>query len=152
MTTVNESATSLMDIVNDVLISPKLSRVNWSWIWKSKPFKLTNQVINLFKIHRLSKKNINLILDIDKSVPQYVIADSVRLKQISKLVGNAIKFTHFGEIRLISVKLIKWKQSAKIKFSVKDTGVGIKIIITKKIFKLCTRRQFYHRIWWYWLD
>ncbi len=137
MTTVNESATSLMDIVNDVLDFSKIESGKLELnLEKVNLFKLTNQVINLFKIQAI-KKNINLILDIDKSVPQYIIADSVRLKQILvNLLSNAIKFTHFGEIRLDISQIDKnKKQSATIKFSVKDTGVGIKTYNNEKIFK-----------------
>ncbi len=137
MTTVNESATSLMDIVNDVLDFSKIESGKLELnLEKVNLFKLTNQVINLFKIQAI-KKNINLILDIDKAVPQYIIADSVRLKQILvNLLSNAIKFTHFGEIRLdISQSNKLEKQSATIKFSVKDTGIGIKTYNNEKIFK-----------------
>ncbi|WP_158727993.1 PAS domain S-box protein [Flavobacterium sp. I-STPA6A] len=137
MTTVNESATSLMDIVNDVLDFSKIESGKLELDFeKVNLFKLTNQVINLFKIQAI-KKNINLILDIDKAVPQYIIADSVRLKQILvNLLSNAIKFTHFGEIRLDISQINKpEKKSATIKFSVKDTGVGIKTYNNEKIFK-----------------
>lgn len=137
MTTVNESATSLMDIVNDVLDFSKIESGKLELnLEKVNLFKLTNQVINLFKIQAI-KKNINLILDIEKSVPQYIVADSVRLKQILvNLLSNAIKFTHFGEIRLDISQIDKnEKQSATIKFSVKDTGVGIKTYNNEKIFK-----------------
>lgn len=137
MTTVNESATSLMDIVNDVLDFSKIESGKLELnIEEVNIVKLTNQVINLFKI-QASKKNIQLILDIDKNVPQYILTDSVRLKQILvNLLSNAIKFTHFGEIRLdINQIESSSKRSSTVKFSVKDTGVGIKTDNNKKIFK-----------------
>ena len=64
------------------------------------------------------------------------MADSVRLKQIIvNLLSNAIKFTHFGEIRLelnqVDPSDDKW---TTIKFSVKDTGIGIKEANNEKIF------------------
>ena len=136
MTTVNESATSLMEIVNDVLDFSKIESGKLELdIEEVNLFKLTNQVIDLFKFQANHKK-IDLKLDIGKSVPQYILADSVRLKQILvNLLSNAIKFTSFGEIRLdineIEVSNKKW---STIKFSVKDTGVGIKTGNNEKIF------------------
>ena len=77
-----------------------------------------------------------MILQIDENVPQYILSDSVRLKQILvNLLSNAIKFTNFGEIQLdineIEPSDKKW---STIKFSVKDTGVGIKTDNNEKIF------------------
>ncbi|MDI6050176.1 PAS domain S-box protein [Flavobacterium sp. XS2P24] len=136
MTTVNESATSLMEIVNDVLDFSKIESGKLELdIEEVNLFKLTNQVIDLFK-SQANQKKIDLKLDIGKSVPQYILADSVRLKQILvNLLSNSIKFTNFGEIRLdineIEVSNKKW---STIKFSVKDTGVGIKTDNNEKIF------------------
>ena len=136
MTTINESATSLMEIVNDVLDFSKIESGKLELdIEKVNLYKLTNQVINLFKFQAI-KKNITLILHIDSTIPQYIQADSVRLKQIlMNLLSNAIKFTHFGEIRLdIDAVVPLDKNEATIKFSVKDTGIGIKVDNNEKIF------------------
>jgi PAS domain S-box-containing protein len=136
MTTVNESATSLMEIVNDVLDFSKIESGKLELdIEEINLFKLTNQVIDLFK-YQANQKKIDLTLHIDEKVPQYILADSVRLKQIIvNLLSNAIKFTSFGEIRLdideISSPEKNW---STIKFSVKDTGIGIKGDNNEKIF------------------
>nr|WP_314896113.1 PAS domain S-box protein [uncultured Flavobacterium sp.] len=136
MTTVNESATSLMEIVNDVLDFSKIESGKLELdIEEINLFKLTNQVIDLFK-YQANQKNIDLTLHIDKNVPQYILADSVRLKQIIvNLLSNAIKFTSFGEIRLdIDEIYSSDKNWSNIKFSVKDTGIGIKGGNNEKIF------------------
>lgn len=136
MTTVNESATSLMDIVNDVLDFSKIESGKLELnIEEVNIVKLTTQVINLFKIQAI-KKNIELVLSIEKTVPTYILADSVRLKQILvNLLSNAIKFTHFGEIRLDINRIeTKSKKKCTLKFSVKDTGIGIKTGNNQKIF------------------
>ncbi|HLF51917.1 PAS domain-containing protein [Flavobacterium sp.] len=136
MATVNESAISLMEIVNDILDFSKIESGKLELnINEINLFKLTNQVIGLFK-HQANQKKIDLILQIDKNVPQYILSDSVRLKQILvNLLSNAIKFTNFGEIQLdineIEPSDKKW---STIKFSVKDTGVGIKTDNNEKIF------------------
>jgi CheY-like chemotaxis protein len=136
MTTVNESATSLMEIVNDVLDFSKIESGKLELdIEEINLFKLTNQVINLFK-NQANQKKIDLTLHIDENVPQYILADSIRLKQvIVNLLSNAIKFTHFGEIRLDITEIVQEDiKLSNIKFSVKDTGIGIKVNNNEKIF------------------
>jgi PAS domain S-box-containing protein len=136
MTTVNESATSVMEIVNDVLDFSKIESGKLELnIEQVNLHKLANQVINLFTYQATDKK-IALILNIEKAVPQYILADSVRLKQILvNLLSNAIKFTNFGEIHFDISKINSSETKlSTIKFSVKDTGVGIKTINNEKIF------------------
>jgi CheY-like chemotaxis protein len=137
MTTVNESANLLMHIVNDVLDFSKIEsgklELNVEVI---NLYKLINHVIDLFK-HQSDRKKLALTLNLNKNVPQYILADYVRLKQILvNLLSNAVKFTDFGEIRLdvneIEPSDKKW---STITFSVKDTGIGIKEVNNEKIFK-----------------
>lgn len=150
MNTINESATSLMQIVNDVLDfseieSGKLKII----IEKTNLFELANQTLNLFK-YQASQKDINILLNIDKNVPQYVNTDAFRLKQVLvNLISNALKFTSIGEITInISAKPTINKKYSTIHFSVKDTGIGIKKSNQKNIFKSfvqednSTRRKF----------
>ena len=76
-------------------------------------------------------------LKIDDAVPQYIFTDSVRLKQILiNLLGNALKFTSFGQIELdlIQIKAAK-KNETTLQFSIKDTGIGIKLQNQEKIFQ-----------------
>jgi PAS domain S-box-containing protein len=136
MTTVNESATSLMEIVNAVLDFSKIEAAKIDLnIKEVNLFSLVYQVINLFK-HQASQKNINLTYYIHKNVPKYILTDSVRLKQIIvNLLSNAVKFTNFGEIHLeIDEVSSSHKGLSTIKFSVKDTGIGIKEDNNERIF------------------
>ena len=137
MSTINESATSLMHIVNDVLDFSKIESGKLELhIEAVNLHQLINQVIDLFSF-QAKQKNIALVLDLEENVPKFISADSVRLKQILvNLVGNALKFTNFGEIRLDIKEVIgSNKKMTTLQFSVKDTGVGIKIGNTEKIFK-----------------
>jgi PAS domain S-box-containing protein len=136
MSTINESATSLMQIVNDVLDFSKIESGKLELdIEEINLHKLTRQVVDLFK-YQANLKNIDLILNIDSKVPQYILTDSVRLKQILvNLLSNALKFTNFGEIRLdISEITNSTNKLSNLKFSVKDTGIGIKVNNNEKIF------------------
>lgn len=136
MSTINESASSLLDIVNDVLDFSKIESGKLELnIENIDLYKLINQIIDLFK-HQAKNKNIELILNIDKNVPQFIKTDSTKIKQILlNLLSNALKFTEFGKIRLdITEQVSMIKNTSTINFSVKDTGIGIKPNNIKKIF------------------
>jgi PAS domain S-box-containing protein len=137
MSTVNVSANSLMEIINDILDFSKIESGKLDLFKEDIDlFRLLQQVIELFK-HQANLKNIDLALTIEKNVPQYIHADPIRLKQILvNLISNALKFTSFGHIRLDveQVKLSK-NNSSTIKFSIKDSGIGIKQFNQKKIFE-----------------
>ncbi|AOW10854.1 PAS domain S-box protein [Flavobacterium gilvum] len=135
MSTINVSANSLMEIINDILDFSKIESGKLELhIEDTDLFELLHQVIDLFK-YQANLKNIALSLNIDKDVPQYIAADSIRLKQILvNLMSNALKFTSFGHIHL-DVELVKdATKNVTLKFSVKDTGIGIKQYNQKKIF------------------
>ncbi len=135
MSTVSESATSLMEIINDVLdfsmIEAGKLDLNTD---KLNVIDLSNQVIELFK-HQALLKNISLSLTIHPDVPVYIFADAIRLKQILvNLISNALKFTSFGQIHLDLHCLENSNRKATIQFSVKDTGIGIKDYNQEEIF------------------
>jgi PAS domain S-box-containing protein len=133
---VNESANTLMDIINNILDFSKIESGKLELDFEEiNLHELSHQIINLFK-YEANYKKIDLLINIDADVPQYIIGDSIRLKQILlNLLSNAMKFTFSGHIRL-NVNQIEEKDGfSKIKFSVKDTGIGIKIKNQKKIFQ-----------------
>ena len=107
-----------------------------------------HQTIHLFKF-QAQQKQIDLTLTIQEQVPRYILADSLRLKQVLvNLINNALKFTSFGQINL-DLKVVQVRnQFHTIRFSVKDTGIGIKPKNQKKIFQsfvqedATTSRQF----------
>ena len=98
-------------------------------------YELVHQTIHLFKF-QAQQKQIDLTLTIQEQVPRYILADSLRLKQVLvNLINNALKFTSFGQIHL-DLKVIKIQEKLySILFSVKDTGIGIKVKNQKKIFQ-----------------
>lgn len=70
--------------------------------------------------------NNNLIVDIDPSIPDYLVGDSTKLSQIIlNLINNALKFTKDGEIKLSTNLLLLENQEASVYFEIKDTGIGI---------------------------
>ena len=135
MSTINESASSLLKIVNDILDFSKIESGKFELnIEEIDLFELTQQVVDLFQ-YQAQQKNLNLLLNKDQNVPQYILADAVRLKQIlMNLLSNALKFTEFGEIQLNITEIQNSKKESVLHFSVNDTGIGIKIDNNEKIF------------------
>lgn len=116
----------LLTLVNDMLDFAKL---------EAGKFELSVTSIDLNALIEetctmltpLSKaKNLELLVNIDESVPHLILGDKRALKQIIiNLVGNAIKFTELGYISLQIDCLEKTNKSAKLMISVSDTGIGI---------------------------
>lgn len=137
MSNINQSANLLLDIINDILDFSKIESGKFELSFEPVNLRsLAEQVIDLFKSHALNKK-IDLNLMIDPNIPKYVITDSVRLKQVLvNLIGNAVKFTNFGEVLLqIEIVKINKNQFVPIRFSVIDTGIGIQNHNLNKIFQ-----------------
>ncbi|MCG9790911.1 PAS domain S-box protein [Flavobacterium algicola] len=137
ISTVNESANSLMRIVNDVLDFSKIESGNVELeMEKVNLAELCHQTIDSFRYQAVQKK-INLISEFDNKIPIAVLTDAARLKQVLvNLVGNALKFTNNGEVKLSVVALpVDKDDHVQVRFSVKDTGIGIKSNNNIKIFK-----------------
>ncbi len=135
--TINDSANTLLNIVNDILDFSKIEAGKLELKPEKKDLMVTlKKVISLFK-YEANRKDISLVLDIKEGVPQYVITDSLRLNQILvNLIGNAIKFTDAGEVRLeVCSKGMNTDDTIEISFAVKDTGIGIKQKSQSKIFE-----------------
>jgi len=130
-----KSADLLLSIINDILDFSKIEA--GKMIIEETPFKLREEVDSMVSLFNpiAQEKNIQLISDVQKNVPDKLIGDPFRLKQvISNLIGNAIKFTYEGKI-LISVDLIKRHNGyLSILFSIEDTGIGIPKKKLKDIF------------------
>lgn len=136
MNTISQSANLLMEVINDVLDFSKIEAGKIELeIEKHDVQELTSQIIQLLN-YQSNLKEIDLFLNIDPNVPKYLWVDAVRIKQILvNLLSNAIKFTEKGKIELnISLQKNISTSIKVIRFSVKDTGIGIKKENQEKIF------------------
>lgn len=137
MTTISQSAHSLLDIINDILDFSKIEAGKLDlYIEKYDINEMLSQVIDLI-LYESNQKNLKLELNIASDIPKYFWLDSVRLKQILiNLLANAVKFTEKGSIKLDVSVIEKMDDShAKIRFAVIDTGIGILEENKKKIFQ-----------------
>ncbi|MBC7404507.1 MAG: response regulator [Cytophaga sp.] len=127
MTIVKISADSLLQIVNDILDFSKIEagRMDIEHI----EFSLEQMLNNTMKALavRAHQRNLELVLQVNPDVPDRLLGDPGRLRQIIfNLVGNAIKFTEAGEVHVL-VSCVEPEIGARMNvcFEVRDTGIGI---------------------------
>lgn len=139
---INESGENLLTIINDILDFSKIESGKMELlIEKCNVYDLVNQVINVI-LYQSQKKNIELLLNIEPGMPKTLWIDESRLKQILiNLLGNAVKFTEEGEIELKVEKLHIHEEKIKLRFAVRDTGVGIAEEKQQYIFNAFTQEN-----------
>ena len=139
---INESGENLLNIINDILDFSKIESGKMELlIEKSDVYDMVSQVINVI-LYQSQKKNIELLLNIEQGLPKTLLLDESRLKQILiNLLGNAVKFTGQGEIELKVEKLSMDDSNIALRFSVRDTGIGIPIEKQKHIFDAFTQEN-----------
>lgn len=126
---VHSLANSLLTIIDDILDISKIEANRM--VIEAIPFSMRGTVFNALKTLavRANERYLNLAYQVDSSVPDYVIGDPFRLRQvILNLAGNAIKFTEYGEVKLTikaAPELEHGPNEYAFEFSVADTGIGI---------------------------
>ena len=136
MSTINQSANLLMEVISDILDFSKIESGKLELhIEKYNVIELAHQVIELVK-YESNLKHLQLLLNIDKEVPKSIYIDYIRLKQVLiNLLSNAVKFTEKGTITLHISYKGKKDDKVMLRISVKDTGIGIKKNNQEKIFE-----------------
>ena len=134
---INSSAHSLLGIINDILDISKMESGKLELeTHQFDPFKEFEPTVELF-VAKADEKNIDLLFFLDPKLPRTLLGDSLKLKQVlSNLLSNAIKFTpEHGEIYIRIELLEELEGKSKIRFSVKDSGVGIPLEQQSNIFE-----------------
>jgi signal transduction histidine kinase/CheY-like chemotaxis protein len=134
--TAASSGASLMEILNDVLDHSKIEagKLNLS-LAPTSLHTLVASVIALFRANAESK-HLMLTLDLEQEVPDWVICDFQRLKQVLlNLIGNAIKFTESGGVTLSVRERASTSNSVSVDFVVRDTGIGIDADAAGRLFQ-----------------
>ncbi len=123
---VKYSGESLLDIINDILDISKIEARKLEL--DSVKFSLRGVIEKVLRplASKTAVKNVELILDIRHKLHDTYIGDPVRLRQILfNLLGNAIKFTEEGEVKLTVTSIKKEEDKHVLEFSITDTGIGI---------------------------
>ncbi len=133
---ITQSGNLLLDIINDILDFSKIEagKLELS-VEKIDLLEMVNQLSDMIR-YQAHKKNLELLLNISGNLPRFIWSDEVRLRQVLvNLLANAVKFTEAGEIELkIEVSEKSIENIVGLKFSIRDTGVGIEEKNQYKIF------------------
>ena len=135
VTRLNNVSDSLLLIVNDIL---DISKIDSGMMRiELESFSIKQKLIdisNIFKIKAQNKK-LDFELEMDDKLPEFIKSDPLRLQQIIyNFVSNSLKFTEAGKITLKVDVLAQNQNKHRIKFTIIDSGIGIKEESLKKIF------------------
>jgi signal transduction histidine kinase/CheY-like chemotaxis protein len=133
---VQTSAEALMTVLNDILDFSKIEANRL--VLDPHRFDLRDALGNAMKLFglRAHERGIELAYRVSPEVPQVMEGDVGRIRQVLvNLVGNAIKFTHRGEI-VVAVELVSSDdEKLRLRFSIRDTGIGIAADKLQQIFE-----------------
>lgn len=122
VTTINSSCNSLLTLISDILDLTKIEAGRMERQRKRfLPARLISEVVDLMA-PIASQKGIELSCQIDSALPESALGDAQKLRQILlNLLGNALKFTRQGGIRVVA----EWRGEGRLRLKVQDSGVGI---------------------------
>ena len=126
LTIVAESAEALLAVINDILDFSKIEA--GKLLLDSRPLDLREHLGDMMKTMalRADRKGLELLCHVRAAVPEVVVADGARLRQVLiNLVGNAIKFTEVGEVMVEVEHEALAADEIMLHFKVADTGIGI---------------------------
>ena len=137
---VHDSAESLLGLLDEVLDFSKIEagQLDVEFI----PFDLHQVMRHAIKVfeNRAQGKGLGLNLSIEKNVPRVAVGDPVRLRQVLvNLINNAVKFTSAGSVDVQVDVDTRQDEHIVLRFTVRDTGIGISPSAQKTIFKSFTQ-------------
>lgn len=137
---VHDAGTALLTIINDILDFSKIEAGKLDI--ESIDFEMDEVLssVTTLTAQKAHEKDLEFLADVPASIPEYLHGDPLRLGQIlTNLVNNSVKFTERGEIHL-KVELLEQKgDKVQLKFSVRDTGIGMTPEQTSKLFQAFTQ-------------
>lgn len=125
---VETSGRNLLALIDDILDLSKIEAGKMELAYQPmKPNTLFNEIENIFRI-KTKEKGIEFIVQVDPEIPGSLLMDETRLRQVLfNVVGNAVKFTDEGYVKLSIRKIAFSAETSRITlvFTVEDTGIGI---------------------------
>jgi PAS domain S-box-containing protein len=143
---VNQCATDLLTIINDILDVSQIE--SGRILFNEAPLDIRDSLQAVLRMLRLRAmaKNLELTAELDPTLPQQFLGDSVRLRQVfTNLVANAIKFTSSGGV---NVRLMYLAEVNRVRCEIIDSGIGVSDSVRERIFEAfvqadgSTRRRF----------
>lgn len=129
------SCKNLLELINDILDLSKIESGRLEL--ESAAFSLRRCIHEVLanQSARIEQKGLQLVVDLDEQLPELVLGDSLRFKQILlNLLGNAIKFTETGSITVAGVVVSRVDAGCVFRLMVSDTGIGMTSEALERIF------------------
>ncbi|MCD4650363.1 MAG: PAS domain S-box protein, partial [Candidatus Cloacimonetes bacterium] len=138
LSAITAAGKNLLSLINDILDLSKIEAGRLELQYDAvNPGTILEEIKQIF-LWKIAEKELEFQINIDRDVPDAMILDEVRLRQILlNVVGNAVKFTDQGSI-LLSVRMLKIntdRSKADIEFTVRDTGIGVANNQQERIFE-----------------
>ena len=139
---IHQSGETLLGIINDILDFSKIESGKLELlIDESNIYEMVSEVVNVI-LYQSQTKNIELLLNVDQEIPQIILIDEPRIRQVLiNLLGNAVKFTEKGEIELKVSQTWRNEEQVNLRFEVRDTGIGIPLDKQVRIFDAFTQED-----------
>ncbi len=138
---IRRNGEQLLQLIGDVLDLAKIesAKIDVEASSLSLP-AFVKDIVSLLQLKAV-EKNVQLDLQIDSQVPEWIRTDPLRLRQILvNIVGNALKFTHQGQVRLsVGLAQTQPEEGALLRFEVRDTGIGIPDEFQKRLYQPFTQ-------------
>ena len=133
---VAQASEALLSLINDILDFSKIESGKMELVEETYKFdEMLKNLINMIK-PRAEKKNLEFILNVNENIPNELFGDSVRIRQVViNFLTNAVKYTKVGSVTFSVDMESKTDDTVMLKFSVKDTGIGIRDEDKKRLFK-----------------
>ena len=133
--TLELSCKNLLELINDILDLSKIESGKLEL--ESAAFSLQRCIHEVLANQgaRIEHKGLQLVADLDEQLPELVLGDSLRFKQILlNLLGNAIKFTEAGSITVTGMVVSRTEPDCVFRLMVRDTGIGMTAEVLERIF------------------
>ena len=134
--TIKGSADTLLGVINDILDFSKIEAGRLDL--DPHPFQLREALRQTMRTvaFRVAEKSLELTYEVDPEVPDALIGDAGRLRQVLvNLIGNAIKFTERGEVAIAVKRVARDGDRVELRFDVRDTGIGVPLEKQRVIFE-----------------
>ncbi|MGB1027769.1 MAG: ATP-binding protein, partial [Rhodospirillaceae bacterium] len=136
VSTIRQSGSALTELLNDILDISRIEAGKLSFEMRDfDPRALVQGLVALME-HAARKKGLSFDLAVDRDLPQMLRGDPARLRQVLlNLVGNAVKFTETGGVKVEVSLLAEVEGTVELCFSVRDTGIGVPKDLRDRLFQ-----------------
>ncbi len=136
LNTIRDSAQSLLTVINGILDFSKIEAGKLTLEYAPLPLRQTIDETLHILAPDAHEKNLQLIANVDPTIPAQLLGDSLRFKQVlSNLIGNAIKFSEHGNILVRVAAIAQQETHLMLKVSVTDQGIGLSTEQQNDLFK-----------------